>query len=252
MIGIYKITNKLNGKIYIGKSIDIEKRWKEHIRHSKDEFTKKKPIIHKAINKYGPDSFIFEVLEECQEDKLNELEMYYINKYNSNNKNIGYNITNGGDGGPIMYGEENPNSVLNNDIVEYIRQSYANGLYKMDVYNELKEKYNLNFNTFNSIWFGKSYKNIMPEVFSKENRIKQRNISYTLGMRLRHHPQKVKKYVYDIRLERLNGKYWKDVYSNYLFMNEHTFKDIWYNRTFKNIIPKMSVTTIGDECNQVH
>ena len=84
MVGIYKITNTKNNKVYIGKSTDIERRWKEHIRHSKDEFTKEKPAIHKAINKYG-------------------------------------------------------------------------------------------VNTFNSIWHGKSYKNIMPEVFTEDNRLAQRD-----------------------------------------------------------------------------
>lgn len=238
MIGIYKITNKINGKIYIGKSLNIERRWKEHIRHSKDEFSKRKPLIHRAINKYGPDNFVFEVIQECNMEDLNNLEKYYINEYGSNNKEIGYNITEGGDGGPIMFGEKNPNSVLSNDIIMYIRRCYGNGIYKMTVYNELKDKYNLNFNTFNSIWFGHSYKNIMPEVFSKENRLRQRNISYKLGSRYQHHPQKVKAYVLDIRKERLKGENWRDVHSKYLFINENTFKDIWYNRTFKDLIPK--------------
>lgn len=238
MIGIYKITNKINGKIYIGKSSNIERRWKEHIRHSKDKFSKNKPAIHRAINKYGKNNFTFEIIKECEIDELNDLEKYYINEYRSNVKDIGYNFTDGGDGGPIMFGDENPNSILSNDIIIYIRQCYNNGVYKMDVYNELKDKYNLNFNTFNSIWFGRSYKNIMPEVFSKENKIKQRNISYKFGLRNINHSQKVKKYVLDIRKERLNGKSWRDVKSQYPFINENIFKDIWYNRTFKYLIPK--------------
>lgn len=85
MIGIYKITNLVNNKVYIGQSIHIERRWQEHCRPST------RSLIGKAIQKYGKESFSFQILEECDEEQLDELEAEYIIKYNSVVPN-GYNI----------------------------------------------------------------------------------------------------------------------------------------------------------------
>lgn len=89
--GIYKITNLINGKSYIGQSSMIERRWSEEKRNKNNG---KK--LEKAINKYGIKNFSFEILEECLQEELNLKEMNYIEKFNSV-KN-GYNITLGGEG----------------------------------------------------------------------------------------------------------------------------------------------------------
>jgi hypothetical protein len=52
--------------------------------------------LHNAIKKYGIDNFSFEIIKECNKELLNELEVYYINEYNSTNENIGYNVSCGG------------------------------------------------------------------------------------------------------------------------------------------------------------
>ena len=96
MIGIYKFTNKINGKHYIGQSKNIMQRKQKHYNtsqntDSKDYFCS----FHCAIRKYGFDNFSFEVLEECSVNELNEKECYYIQKYNSIVPN-GYNMTLGG------------------------------------------------------------------------------------------------------------------------------------------------------------
>ena len=83
MIGIYKITNKLNGKSYIGQSIHCDKRYKEHCR-GKNQF------IDETIQIEGEENFEFELLEECKKEQLNEREDYYIKKYNTMFPN-GYN-----------------------------------------------------------------------------------------------------------------------------------------------------------------
>ena len=70
MIGIYSITNKINGKRYIGQSINIDNRWKEHIRNIDNP--NKNNIIYKALRKYGLENIIFEVLEECTESELDD------------------------------------------------------------------------------------------------------------------------------------------------------------------------------------
>lgn len=77
-IGIYKITNLINGKVYIGQSIHIEKRWKEHCQDSANS------LISKDIKKYGKENFLFEILEETKDiSLLNSLEANYIKQYNS-------------------------------------------------------------------------------------------------------------------------------------------------------------------------
>lgn len=95
-MGIYKITNKINNQCYIGQSICIEERWKEHIRCSKD--LSNKNSIYLAIRKYGIENFDFEIIEECNSvDELDEKEINWIAYYNSYNN--GYNMTRGGTAG---------------------------------------------------------------------------------------------------------------------------------------------------------
>lgn len=91
-IGVYKIENLVNHKIYIGQSINIENRWKKHL-HSKDDF-----VIHKAIQKYGKEMFSFQILEECEIKDLDSKEQYWIEAYNSLVPN-GYNMIQGGSNG---------------------------------------------------------------------------------------------------------------------------------------------------------
>lgn len=89
--GIYKITNLINFKIYIGQSVNIYQRWHAHkYADCKDS------IIHRAIKKYGIQNFQFEIIEECNKQKLNQRERYWIQYYDSYNS--GYNLTPGGDG----------------------------------------------------------------------------------------------------------------------------------------------------------
>jgi len=93
---IYKIINKENGKIYIGKTLStVEERWKRHCLDYTKERCEKRPL-YSAMNKYGTDCFLVETVEECNEDILSEREKYWIEYYGSF-KN-GYNATIGGDG----------------------------------------------------------------------------------------------------------------------------------------------------------
>ena len=121
---IYKITNKVNGKSYIGQTrYTIEFRWRQHL-HKKDN-----TYFHNAIRKYGADNFIVEKLEECNIEDLNEREIYYIAKYNTFKD--GYNLTIGGDGNRTL---------LLDDKYEEISSLYLSGfssnkiatLYKVD------------------------------------------------------------------------------------------------------------------------
>ena len=93
---IYKITNDINGKIYIGKTLySVEKRFKEHCKDFKKETKEQRPLYF-AMQKYGIEHFHVEEIEKCDENIISEREKYWIEYYNSFKK--GYNATLGGDG----------------------------------------------------------------------------------------------------------------------------------------------------------
>lgn len=100
--GIYKITNKINGKVYIGKSINIYYRWTQHKKIAKNSSKYrdgKKPLYY-AIRKYGIDNFSFQIIEICNQDVLCDREIHWISVYNCTIlSGLGYNVTNGGDSG---------------------------------------------------------------------------------------------------------------------------------------------------------
>lgn len=92
---IYKITNRVNNKVYIGQThFTVEHRFKQHIKNFNIEH--RKQPLYKAFAKYGLENFSVETLEEVEFDKLNEREMYWIAYYDSF-KN-GYNANCGGKG----------------------------------------------------------------------------------------------------------------------------------------------------------
>ena len=93
---IYLITNDVNGKQYVGKTLEtIEERWKTHIADSKKERCKNRPL-YRAFNKYGIEHFHIEEIEKVSPKRINEREQYWIKYYNTYHN--GYNATLGGDG----------------------------------------------------------------------------------------------------------------------------------------------------------
>lgn len=122
-MGIYKITNRINGKVYIGQSVNIQQRWYQH----KSSFKNGNTLLYQAIRKYGLENFCFEIIEECPQEKLNEKEIYWIDYYNSFNYENGYNMTPGG---------SEPISVNPKEIYNLWDQGYSVG----QIYNNLKDK----------------------------------------------------------------------------------------------------------------
>ena len=103
MLYIYKFTNKINGKIYIGQTNDIKPRKRGHKSTAFNEKSHNYHCaFHNAIRKYGWDNFDFEILEEIDDsfgrEYLNEREIFFISYYQSLTSQNGYNITKGGDG----------------------------------------------------------------------------------------------------------------------------------------------------------
>jgi group I intron endonuclease len=96
---IYKITNKINNKIYIGQTNNPLLRWSQHKSNAK--YDRGQQVITRAITKYGSDNFDFEVIASCQsQEDVNLTEEQMIAQYNSRNPEIGYNIDAGGNTTP--------------------------------------------------------------------------------------------------------------------------------------------------------
>ena len=160
MIGIYKIENLNDGKIYIGQSNDIARRFYEHMTKG----VSSRIPVDEIIQKEGAASFSYEILEECSIEDLNEMEKKWIKFYRSNE--YGYNKNEGGL--TVLIGSHNPNSKLTEQDVIKIRQAYNNHLKQKDVYEEYKDI--ISFGYFQNVWQGRSWAHIMPEVFTKENK----------------------------------------------------------------------------------
>ena len=141
MIGIYKITNKISGKSYIGQSNDIERRFKEH----QQKGTVSRIPLDAAIQKYGKDAFTYEVIEECLVEELNDKEQYYIQLYDTM-KN-GYNCNEGGNQQSI--GTNNGRSKLTEQDVIIIRTAYAEHKKQQEVYQQFSNK--ISFNYFQNV-----------------------------------------------------------------------------------------------------
>jgi len=105
---IYKITNLINNKIYIGQTVrSLQDRFRGHINQAEsNKKSKDKMVLCRAIQKYGKDNFIIEEIDKASsQEELNDLEIYYICKYDSLAKNgKGYNIAKGGLCGNLRLG----------------------------------------------------------------------------------------------------------------------------------------------------
>lgn len=93
---IYKATNLINNKVYIGQTINtLEYRKSQHLRDAR--LRPRNIYFHNAIHKYGEENFVFEVIDTANRiEELNDKEEYWIKFYNSTNEKYGYNLDSGG------------------------------------------------------------------------------------------------------------------------------------------------------------
>lgn len=224
MIGIYKYTNKINQKSYIGQSIQIEERKKQHIQASYNKnHINYYSDFHKAIREFGIENFDFEILEQCSKEQLNEREVYWIKYYNSYED--GYNMTPGGDFNPSNVpeivqrrtkillenpeinaklshkGETNPNAKLTEEDVKEIRLAYKEGKNIRDIYPKFQDK--ISYSGFQYCWLGKSWKEVMPEVFENNKPINKGGSKKSIQE------------VYNMRFDYMNGMSKEDLLSKY-------------------------------------
>ena len=107
---IYKITNTINGKSYIGQTIqNVKERFYQHCA-TKCSKAVSNMAIHRAIKKYGKSNFTVEVIEEIDSTNLNDRERYWIKYYNSYNN--GYNSTKGGQDGCKSFKDLDVESII--------------------------------------------------------------------------------------------------------------------------------------------
>lgn len=131
---IYKVTNSINGKIYIGKTTKgLDRRRSEHTR-----FIKPITAFQRALHKYGKNEFVWEIIYECESpEELNNAEKEMIAKYQSNKLGIGYNMTPGGDG--FAHGKDNP--VHRPEVQEKIiaKLKTNNGSFRQEVRDKISK-----------------------------------------------------------------------------------------------------------------
>ena len=117
MIGIYRIKNLVNDKCYYGSSKNIEKRWVTHKNHLNGGKHHNVPL-QRAWDKYGEDNFSFEVVEECDEIFLLEMEQYYLDL------NPDYNIGLKSSGGDNLTNNPNRDKIIKK-MTESVRKRYG-------------------------------------------------------------------------------------------------------------------------------
>lgn len=223
---IYKITNIINGKSYIGITKDYEIRWKLHRKtctnthHS--EYNK---VLYRAIRKYGLENFLFIASTEnlsVKEAKQREIEL--ISTLRTHVTEHGYNVSPGGDlpNGNNLKGEASPNALLTNEQVKDIIAMRDSGNYtKQEVYNKYSTFIKLA--GFNDIWTGRRWKEFQPKSISNPNS----NIGTTRQQAL------------EIISRRESGELQAEVYKDYVnHVTKIAFQYVWLGYRWKKLQPE--------------
>lgn len=126
---VYKTTNLINNKIYVGKD-----------SNDNPNYLGSGLYLKRAIKKYGKENFKKETLEVCDLSNINEREIYWISKLNSRNNDIGYNITSGGDG--LGSGKNHPSfgKSLSQDHKNKVSKSMKGRKFSLEHKKHLSEK----------------------------------------------------------------------------------------------------------------
>lgn len=114
---IYKIENKINGKVYIGQTKNPRKRWHDHKACGKNGSRKQRNKMYDDMKKYGVDNFRFSIIEECETLSMGDRETYWIMKYDAQNPDNGYNI--------ILGRSQDPRQVAQYDLQGNLIRTYS-------------------------------------------------------------------------------------------------------------------------------
>lgn len=217
---VYKITNLINNKIYIGITIDYKRRWREHCY-------KKISVISKTIQKYGKNNFNFIVLESGHTpESASNREIELIKQYNCLVPN-GYNIMPGGS--YHSNGINNGNANLTKEEVSYIK-SHRN-IPEYILYDEFCDK--ITYGAFKDIYLNKTYQDILPTV---------EPYPYNLEFSCQFCNSKLNYTdIVNIRTAYANGEYWRDIYKQYddIILNEWSFWSIYNGKRYSLVMPEV-------------
>ena len=219
MFYIYKITNLINNKIYIGQ-VYIKTIYDRFNRHIKDASSQSRSYIDRAINKYGKDNFVVELIEECKNcNELNNKEKYCISFFNSTNHDIGYNLTDGGGGNTYKYKTNEELNVIKDKISKANKGKNNGNSVQIKMLN-IETNNIIHFDTLNEIllYFNIKNKSMIKDICNNNAKYYFRN-----------------KYIFAYENEEFN----RDL----LIRTKHNWRDN------KNV-PKC-VSTIPDECKGV-
>ena len=170
---VYCYTNLVNGKKYIGQTLNPSQRYKSHKSvHLNEKDPEYDSVFHRALRKYGWENFKYEVLiEDDNIDLINNLEIFYIDFYDTQIPN-GYNVLPGGKNCSRSLSDETKEKLrwshgrLTKEEVIFIRLAYADGKSPKQIYQENFQE-RMVYSSFMNIWSGNRYATVMPEVIEK-------------------------------------------------------------------------------------
>lgn len=220
---LYKITNKINNKKYIGITNSYKRRFRQHkTNHNPNS------LICKAIQKYGENNFIFEVLKEnLSIQQACQLEQQYIKNENSLVPN-GYNISKGGN---INIGSSNGRAKLTDEEVQYIKDHRNLPMYVL--YDEFTEK--ISYDAFKEIYWNHTYIDIQPHVEMYPYNLEFSN-QFTSNNKLDYYEivELRKKYAQHIPWKQVYEKEYKEI-----FPDQMTFWNIYNGNRYKLVMPEV-------------
>lgn len=223
---LYKITNKINQKVYIGITNDYKRRWANHGLENS--------VISKAIQKYGKENFNFEILfKNVSLEEIDNLEKEQIKIYDCLVPK-GYNVDKGGryngGEGKALQGEKNGNSLLTVEEVRYIKNNRNLPMYVL--YDLFSDK--ISYETFKKVYKNKTYLNIKPTVEEYPNNI-QFSSQFSSKAKLDYRE------ICELRKKYFEGIYWKEAYKPFkeLYPNELVFWKIYTGKQYSLVMPEV-------------
>lgn len=220
--GIYKIENKTNGKIYIGQSINIEERWKQH----KKDSSRVECSLYRAFRKYGLENFNFEILEELPPDRelMYKRETFYVVSLDTL-KN-GYN-----DILPELSVGTLNRVLTDQEVVEIRRRKFDGESWRV-VYESVKDK--ISEGGFMCVWNGTRYTHISMENYTKD--ILSKLHSQSLQGESNPKAKLTEQDVVNIRNRKKQGEPFRFVYADYI--NKISYggmRQVWGGQSWKHI-----------------
>ena len=227
---VYKITNKINGKEYVGITNNITKRWGNEKSYPKDP--NKRQVIQEAIHKYGSENFDFQVLHRnISIEEAVSLEEELIAELNSMVPN-GYNVHPGGQYHPSYVpkcGADNNNAHLAEEEAQYILDNRDKPLILL--YEEFSHK--LTYEAFRKVYHHQTYTNLITTT-SEYPYNREFACQFTSG------PLEYDDVV-KLRERYAKGEYWRDVFEDYkwAYSDDWTFWNVYYGNRYRLVMPEV-------------